>query len=78
MLTGKMCMQHILPITVPVKEIKGAAAHQCYSDGDRVGRCVQTFTHKKTPALTVRDLCFMTAPNCYLNQALSFYNMHWG
>ena len=20
----------------------------------------------------------MTAPNCYLNQALSFNNMHWG
>ena len=46
MLTGKMCMKHILLITVPVKKIKGAAAHQCYSDGDGVGRCVQTFTHK--------------------------------
>ena len=30
---GKIGMQHILSVTVPVKEIKGAA-HQCYGDGD--------------------------------------------
>ena len=33
MLIGKMGMQPILPITVPVKKIKGAA-RQCNNDGD--------------------------------------------
>ena len=35
-------MQPILPITVPVKKIKGAA-HQCYGDSDEVVRCERTF-----------------------------------
>ena len=39
-LTGKMGMQTILPITVPMKKIKGAVG-QCYSDGDGVVRCEQ-------------------------------------
>ena len=39
-LTGKMGMQTILPLTVPIKKIKGAAG-QCYSDDDGVGRCEQ-------------------------------------
>ena len=39
MLTGKMGMQSILLITVPVKKIKGID-HQCYGDGDEVIRCV--------------------------------------
>ena len=38
MLTGKMGMQPILPITVTVKKIKGTA-RQCYGDDDRVVQC---------------------------------------
>ena len=40
---GKMGMQPILPVTVLVKKIKGAA-HQCYGHGDGVVRCEQTFS----------------------------------
>ena len=40
-LMGKMGTQPILPITVSVKKIKGAA-HQRYGEGDRVVRCEQT------------------------------------
>ena len=36
-------MQPILPITVPVKKIKGAAC-QCDGDGDGVVWCEQTLT----------------------------------
>ena len=32
-----MGMQPILPITVPVKKIKGVVIHQCYGDGDGDG-----------------------------------------
>ena len=39
-----MGMQLILPVTVPVKKIKGAA-RQCYGDGDGVVRSEQTFNH---------------------------------
>ena len=35
-------LQPILPITVTVKKIKGAA-HQWYSDNEGVVRCEQTF-----------------------------------
>ena len=66
-------MQHILPITVPVKKIKGAAGHQCYSDGNGVRRCIQTFTHKKTTALTVRDLCFMCSFRYNITFAFSLF-----
>ena len=38
-----MGMQPILPITVPVKKIKGAA-RQYYSDGDGVGQYEQSFS----------------------------------
>ena len=37
-----MGMQPILPVTVPVKKIKGAT-HQCYGGGDGGIRCEQTF-----------------------------------
>ena len=40
-LKGKMDNQPILPVTVPVKKIKGAT-HQCYGGGDRVVQCEQT------------------------------------
>ena len=40
-LTGKMGMQQILPVTLPVKKIKGAA-RQHYGNG--VVRCEQTFS----------------------------------
>ena len=38
-------MQPILPITVPIKTIKGAT-HQCYGGGDGVVGCEQTFTQE--------------------------------
>ena len=38
---GKMGMQPILPVTVPIKKIKGVT-NQCYGDGDGVVRCEQT------------------------------------
>ena len=43
MLMGKMGMQPILPVTVPIKKIKGVT-NQCYGDGDGDGvvRCEQT------------------------------------
>ena len=41
-LMGKIGMQPILPITVPVKKIKGAT-RQCFGDGDGVIRCEQAF-----------------------------------
>ena len=47
-LTGKMGMQPILPVTVPIKKIKGAT-HQCYGDGDGVVRCEQTFSSLLCP-----------------------------
>ena len=36
-------MKSILPVPVPVKNIKGAA-RQCYGDGDGIVCCEQTFT----------------------------------
>ena len=42
-LMGKMGTQPILPVTVSIKKIKGAA-RQCYGDGDRVVQCEQTLT----------------------------------
>ena len=39
-LTGKMGVQPILSVTVPVKKIKGAT-RKCYGDGDGVVRCEQ-------------------------------------
>ena len=49
MLTDKMGMQPILPVTVPFKKIKGEG-FRCYGDGngDGVVRCEQTFTVKHT------------------------------
>ena len=47
-LTGKMDMHPILPVTVPVKKIKGTA-RQCYGDGDGVVRCEQTFNSSLCP-----------------------------
>ena len=38
---GQMGMQPILPVTVPIKKIKGVTS-QCYGDGDGVVRCEQT------------------------------------
>ena len=38
-----MGMQSILPVTVPVKKIKGAA-RQCYGYGDGVVQCEQTLS----------------------------------
>ena len=51
-----MGMQPILPITVTVKKIKGAA-RQCYGGG--VVQCEQTLTH-----LTDEWLLFITVPVC--------------
>ena len=42
-LTGKMGMQPILPVTMPIKKIK-VATRQCYGDADGVVRCEQTST----------------------------------
>ena len=44
-----MDMQPILPVTVPVKKIKGAA-RQRYGDGDGVVRCKQILTFAFTSA----------------------------
>ena len=41
---GKKGMRPILPVTVPVKKIKGAA-RQCYSDGDGVVWYEQTLNN---------------------------------
>ena len=38
-----MGIQLILPVTVPVKKIKGATC-QCYGDGDVVTQCEQAFS----------------------------------
>ena len=40
-------MQPILPITVPVKNVKGVA-RQCYVDGDGIARCEQPLSPENT------------------------------
>ena len=47
-----MGIQPILPITVHIKKIKGAA-HLCYSDGDGVVRYEQTFTLREKLSMVV-------------------------
>ena len=60
MLTGKMNMQPILAVTVPVKKIKGAA-RQCYGEGDGIVQCEQALkvcSHRG-------DSVIITATNFY-------------
>ena len=52
-LMGKMGMQPILPITVPIKKIKGAT-RQCYGNG--VIRCEQTLTRFLPPSIVTGEL----------------------
>ena len=40
-------MQPFLPITVPVKKVKGVA-RQCYVDGDGIARCEQPLSPENT------------------------------
>ena len=51
MLMAKMGMQPILPVTVPIKKIKGDFS-KCYGDGDGVIRCEQTLNHLRCIPLT--------------------------
>ena len=62
---GQMGMQPILPVTVPVKKIKGAD-RQHYIDGDVNTQCEQTFKPWmgyglwrafQPPAVRIRWLC---------------------
>ena len=49
-LTGKTGTQLILPITVPIKNIKGAA-RQRYGDGDGIALCEWALTERKLAVL---------------------------
>ena len=52
-LTGKIDLQPILSVTVPVKKIKGAF-HQCYVDSNGVAQCEQSLK-----VTLMQDKCYL-------------------
>ena len=74
-LKGKMGMQPILPVTLPVKKIKGAA-RQYYGDDDRAIWCKQTFTRNVFSPCPLQ-IHFLSVVLMTIKRTHGGHNGHW-